>query len=158
MKNCRWPEICSLKRKLRLKWKLYFGDKLVRIACNPVINQSDFSGESGKPQSVFSKKIQKQGVIGRGVFVAAAETQAGTGKSGPDFSLAAVNIFRVENQKNTVIGIKFLRQKMFLGDTDADFAKPDRIALLILVQLANSRLQVCVSLKGQLIFKPGYPS
>ena len=38
---------------------------------------------------------------------------------------------------------EFLFQKMVIGDADTDFAKPDGTGFLILVQLADSRFQVC---------------
>ena len=98
------------------------------------------------------KKIKKSGIIRRGIFMAAAETQAGTGEGWPDFCLADVGFFRVKNEKNTVIGIGFLLQKMFFGDADTDFAKPDGTGSLIPVQLSDSRFQVCVSFKRQLFF------
>ena len=70
--------------------------------------------------------------------MAAAETQTGTSRGEARFQFGRCKHLPGRESENTVIGIKFLRQKMFFGDTDADFAKPDRIALLILVQLANS--------------------
>ena len=95
----RYPDLC---------------DKLLRISCQTIVDQSDLLGGTVNRETIPGDMIRQLPVVFRRFRMTSAKTDHGTGACRDLFRLAPVVILIIQNQEYLVVAGKFAMFQFFL--------------------------------------------